>query len=86
MASHVQDTSQAYRLYITVCTLLVVIVLTTTLRVWSRLRYFRMLTVDDGLIVLGTVRLLLPDSSSLNPFVFFSENHDTSIDSSVQSV
>jgi len=53
-----EDVSQAYKLYITICLLLVVLFATTAVRVWTRLYHRRTFTTDDGLIVLGTVRLI----------------------------
>ncbi|PVH99808.1 hypothetical protein DM02DRAFT_710217 [Periconia macrospinosa] len=62
---HLEDVSQAYKLYITICILIVVLFVTTALRVWSRLYHSGVFTADDGLIVLGTCFNIIADGMEL---------------------
>lgn len=60
----VRDVSQAYKLYVTICIFMVVLVFTTLLRIFARLMYRGTFTVDDAFIALGTVLLLLKSGTS----------------------
>jgi len=55
----VQDVSRSYEIYITIAVTMSVLVLTTVLRVFGKLKYGLSLGWDDYLMVLGTVWLWL---------------------------